>query len=98
MVDALLLPLMAYAALGLLLSLVVHVLSFAGIQAGGTGLFFALHVGIFPLWLPVMLLANKMSRGARRKDFWKAALSARASLSSRCRRNPSWRCWHRFRR
>ena len=74
MVDALLLPLMAYAALGLLLSLVVHVLSFVGIQAGGTGLFFALHVGIFPLWLPVMLLANKMSGGARR-NFWKAALS-----------------------
>jgi len=75
MVNALLLPLMAYAAVGLVLSMVVHLLSFMGTQAGGMGLFVALHVGIFPLWLPVVLLANKMSGGARRKDLWKAALS-----------------------
>jgi hypothetical protein len=75
MTDILLLPLMVYAAAGLLLSLTVHVLSIAGFQPGGTGLFSALHVGIFPLWVPVVLLANKMSGGAQRMDLWKAALS-----------------------
>src|SRR5262249_55521870 len=80
MVNALLLPLMAYAAVGLVLSLVVHLLSFMGTQAGGMGLFVAPPVGIFRLGLPVVLLANKMSGGARRKDLWKAALSGCPSL------------------
>ncbi len=61
----LLLPLMAYAAAGLVLSLVVHLLAYADIQIGGNGLFVALHVGIFPLWIPVVLLAGRMTGGMR---------------------------------
>jgi len=68
-------PLMVYAACGLILSLIVHVLSFFGIAIGGQALFFGLHGGIFPLWLPVVLIAQRMASGARRKDFWKIALS-----------------------
>lgn len=63
--KVLLLPLMAYAAVGLILSLTVHVLAYAGIQLGGMGLFVALHVGIFPLWIPVVLLAARMTGGVR---------------------------------
>ncbi len=51
MSDALLLALIVYAAAGLVVSLVVHGLSFAGIQAGGEVLFFAIHIGILPLWV-----------------------------------------------
>jgi hypothetical protein len=61
MTNIVLLPLMAYAAVGLTLSLTVHLLSYAGLQFGGTGLFVALHIGIFPLWLPVLWIASKMS-------------------------------------
>jgi hypothetical protein len=75
MTQILLLPLMFYATCGLVLSLMVHILSLFGIQFGGNTLFFALHIGIFPLWLPVVFIAQKISGGARRKDFWKAALS-----------------------
>ena len=75
MIDALLLPLMVYAACGLALSIVVHILSFFGIALGGEALFTGLHIGIFPLWIPVVLIAQKMTNGATRKDFWKAALS-----------------------
>jgi hypothetical protein len=75
MTNVLLLLLMAYAAAGLVVSLAVHLLSFAGIQPAGNELFFALHIGIFPLWLPVMWMANKMTGGARRMDFWKVAFA-----------------------
>jgi hypothetical protein len=75
MTQILLPPLMVYAACGLALSLTVHVLSFFGIQFGGNALFMGLHVGIFPLWIPVVLIAAKMVNGAQRKDFWKIALS-----------------------
>jgi hypothetical protein len=75
MTQILLPPLMFYAACGLILSLVVHLLSFFGIAIGGNQLFIGLHVGIFPLWLPVVLIAQKMMGGAPRKDFWRVALS-----------------------
>jgi hypothetical protein len=71
----LLLPLMAYAASGLVLSLTVHLLSFFDLQPGGTALFGALHVGIFPLWFAVVFISMRLTSGVRRKDYWKAALS-----------------------
>jgi hypothetical protein len=73
--NLLLVPLMVYAACGLALSLAVHILSIFGLQPGGNALFFALHVGIFPLWLPVVLISMKLTGGAKRNDFWKVALS-----------------------
>jgi hypothetical protein len=75
MANILLLPLMVYAAIGLALSLVAHLLAYAGLQLGGTGLFFALHIGIFPLWIPVMLIVGRMSGGSRSRDVWKAILA-----------------------
>jgi hypothetical protein len=65
-----LLALMVYAAAGLILSLAVHLLSFAGIQLGGDTLFFALHVGIFPLWIPVVLISMKLAGGMPRQSSW----------------------------
>lgn len=82
----LLLPLIVYAAAGLALSMAAHLLAYAGIQLGGNGLFIALHVGIFPLWIPVVLLVGRMTGGMRwgrggtwgyRRswDFWNAMLT-----------------------
>jgi hypothetical protein len=74
--DVLLILLIVYAACGLVLSLTVHILSFFGIALGGTTLFVALHIGIFPLWIPVVFIGQKVAGGGmRRGDFWKAALS-----------------------
>ena len=75
MTQILLPPLMLYAACGLVLSLVVHILSFFGIQFGGKDLFFGLHIGVFPLWIPVVLIAQKMSGNSSRWEFWTRALS-----------------------
>jgi hypothetical protein len=73
--DILLPPLMLYAACGLVLSLIVHILSIFGLEVGGTRLFFALHVGIFPLWIPAVFISMRMTSGASRRDFWKVAFS-----------------------
>jgi hypothetical protein len=79
----LLLLLMAYAACGLILSLTVHLMALAGLQPpGGNALFVGLHVGIFPLWLPVVLIMIKLTKGIGIKPsfgmnshYWKALLS-----------------------
>lgn len=63
----------ALAGLGLVLSLAVHAASFAGIALFG-GRAFALHVGIFVVWIPTVVIAQRNTREFKRKDFWKAAL------------------------
>jgi hypothetical protein len=70
-----LLLLILYAACGLMLSLAAHLLALAGHPPGGNALFFALHIGIFPLWIPVVLISMKMMNGVRRQDYWEVALA-----------------------
>src|SRR5262245_14165712 len=60
---------MLYAAGGLLLSLAVHVLTFSNYQPP-ENLFWALHVGIFPLWIPVVFIASKLTAGMKYRDPW----------------------------
>jgi hypothetical protein len=69
-------PFMYLAALGLILSVMVHVLSLFGLPSpfGGTSWF--LHVGIFVVWLPTVLVANTLVKDFKQRDFWKAALRA----------------------
>ena len=73
--------LMLYSALGLAMSLGVHLMAAFGEPLGGNPLFFALHAGIFPLWLPIGLIANKMTGGSYfgggRKFDWKPCSIAR---------------------
>jgi hypothetical protein len=33
-----------------------------------------LHIGIFIVWIPAVLVANRLTKDVPRKDFWKAAL------------------------
>jgi hypothetical protein len=56
---ALLLPVIAYAAVGLVLSLFVHLLSFKGVALGGNTLVMGLHIGIFPLLFLVISLGKR---------------------------------------
>jgi hypothetical protein len=67
-VNILLLPLIAYAALGLVLSLIVHLFSFVGLprfdEPGlGRALFLPLMLGIFPLWFVAMPLIGRITGG-----------------------------------
>ena len=71
---------MVYAACGLVLSLIVHLVTFVGIKPGPDALFFALHVGIFPLWIPVVLIMMWTTGGStagwgRGWKMWDAVLA-----------------------
>ena len=66
---------MLLSAMGLLLSAGSHLAALAGWAIPGGNLVWSLHVGIFVVWFPTVLVANRMARHAKRADFWKLALS-----------------------
>jgi len=65
-----LLLLMAYAAIGLVASIIVHFAATAGMRPGNSTLFAAFHIGIFPLWLPVVYVAWKLTKGIKEPSVW----------------------------
>ena len=69
-------PFMYLAAIGLILSIIVHVLSLIGMASPLGENSWGLHIGIFVVWLPTVLVANRMVKEFKQKDFWKAALRA----------------------
>jgi hypothetical protein len=68
-------PFIVLAAAGFLLSMCAHLASLFGTPLPGGNAVFGLHIGIFVVWLPAVLVAARTSRFAERKDFWKTALS-----------------------
>jgi hypothetical protein len=67
-------PFMLLAAAGFVLSLYAHVMSLLGLPTlWGESVWF-LHVGIFVVWLPAVLVAQRLVRNSSQKDFWKVAL------------------------
>lgn len=60
------------SAIGLLVSLWVHVEVLLG--RGVPAAFWILHVGIFIVWIPAVLVAQRLVGNTNRKDFWKVAL------------------------
>jgi hypothetical protein len=69
-------PFMYLAALGLALSVMVHVSTLLGISSLLGDISWVLHMGIFIVWFPAVLVANRAGKDFRQKDFWKAALRA----------------------
>lgn len=66
----------ALAAVGLALSILSHLAALLG-QPGPLGDYsWVLHVGIFVVWIPAVLVSQRLTSGVARKDFWKAALRA----------------------
>jgi hypothetical protein len=78
-----LLPLMYLSALGLILSLLVHLgaLLRTGSALGEAAWF--LHGGIFLVWIPAVLVLQPLTREFKQKDLWRAAL----------RGCPTWMRW-----
>jgi Protein of unknown function (DUF3592) len=60
------------SAVGLVVSLWVHIGALAGRTVPSA--FWVLHVGIFVVWLPSVLVAQKLVGNTGRKDFWRAVL------------------------
>jgi hypothetical protein len=68
-------PFMVLAAIGLLLSIAAHVIALLGLPIPGGKLVWSLHIGIFVVWLPAVLVASRANRGKPRSDLWKTVLS-----------------------
>ena len=67
-------PFIALSAVGLILSIIVHVIALSGNQVPFGNFAWALHGGIFIVWFPAVLVSMRLSKDFKRKDFWKAAL------------------------
>jgi hypothetical protein len=67
-------PFLMLAAVGLALSLIVHINSLFGAANPLGERAWLLHVGIFIVWLPAVLVVNNLARNFKRKDLWRASL------------------------
>jgi hypothetical protein len=68
-------PFIILAGVGFLLSVAAHLVACAGWQIPFGSRVWALHIGIFVVWVPTVLVVYRLTRGARRKDLWKVALA-----------------------
>jgi hypothetical protein len=62
------------SAVGLVLSLWVHLGAVAGRRVAPEEFFWMLHMGIFLVWFPAVLVAKERVRSLNRKDYWKVVL------------------------
>jgi hypothetical protein len=67
-------PFILLAAVGLGLSIWVHVGALAGRRVMPEAFFGMLHVGTFVVWIPTVLVSIKRVGNTGRKDFWKLVL------------------------
>jgi hypothetical protein len=74
MMKTLISPFVGIAAAGLVLSLLVHVTAIAGIASPLGKAAWGLHVGIFAVWIPAVMVSQAQTRDAKRTDFWRVAL------------------------
>ncbi|MCW0460360.1 hypothetical protein NB717_001428 [Xanthomonas sacchari] len=72
---ALLLPLLVLAALGFVLSLIVHVMALDGYVPPGGEAVFAMHFGVFIVWLPTVLLFLRLNHTLKSRHSWKRSLA-----------------------
>jgi hypothetical protein len=62
------------SAVGLVVSLWVHVGAVMGRRVAPEGLFWILHMGIFVVWFPAVFVGKQRAGNLNRKDFWKVIL------------------------
>jgi len=67
-------PLMGLSAIGLICSLFVHLGSLTGHLEAPTSVFVLLHMGIFVVWFPAVLMTQRGISSSKGKDFWRVAL------------------------
>jgi hypothetical protein len=63
------------SVVGLVLSMWVHLGALMGQRVAPESFFWILHIGIFVVWLPAVLAAQRLVGNMNRKDFWKIVLS-----------------------
>ena len=67
-------PFVGLSAIGFVLSAWVHYWALKGRRVAPADYFWMLHVGVFVVWFPAVMVTQKRTGDLRRKDFWKAAL------------------------
>jgi hypothetical protein len=65
---------MVLAATGLTASVIVHVSALLGMPSPLGDKSWVLHIGIFVVWLPAVLVLQPLTREFKQKDLWRAAL------------------------
>jgi hypothetical protein len=76
-------PFLLLSVVGLVLSLIVHIHALLGQPQPLGPATWCLHVGIFVVWLPTVLVSNQLKSYSSRKEFWKAVF----------RGCPTWMRW-----
>jgi len=62
------------AAVGFILSLWIHIGAVFGVRVAPQYFFWMLHMGVFVVFLPAVLVAQRLVGNTRRSDFWKVVL------------------------
>src|SRR2546428_7537833 len=70
--QAFLRPVMWLAVAGFLASLLVHFLALLGLPSPFGSATWFLHIGIFVVWLPTVFVAQRLGKGSKQADLWKA--------------------------
>jgi len=74
MVKVLAYPVMVVSAVGVILCLTCFVVGSSGVHDLPKEVAAILFGGVFVVWLPTVLLMNRLTRDFKQKDIWKAAL------------------------
>jgi len=56
---------------GLVLSLIVHAMAVVGLPLAGDEMVWAIHIGIFAVWIPTILAVRLMRRRIRSRHVWR---------------------------
>ena len=72
---SLLYPFMALAAVGFALSATAHLMALPGMAIPGGGAVWTLRVGVFVVWIPTVLLGQKIVQDQPPREFWRIALT-----------------------
>jgi uncharacterized membrane protein len=67
-------PVMILSAVGILLCLSCYIIGVTGIYPPPAGVTPILFGGLFAVWIPTVILSNRLTQDFKQKDFWKAAL------------------------
>lgn len=73
--NRILAPFLAFAGLGFLASLVAHLMALAGVSPPGGAAVMGLHIGVFAVWIPAVIVSIRSNLGQRNRLSWKQLLS-----------------------
>ena len=62
------------SCVGLVVSLWVHIGALFGRRVAPEAFFWGLHIGIFLVWFPAVIVSQRLVGSANRRDFWKVVL------------------------